>query len=59
MKRIMRWWKRLNCKHVRTAFFYPEQVSCVLPTGHVVKHPTVKVKGCLICHKMWMSDYGE
>ena len=47
------------CKHLRTACFFPEKVTCKLPNGKEVPHKTIKIVGCLDCNRTWMVDYGE
>lgn len=47
------------CKHLRTAYFFPTNVTCKLPNGKKVPHNTIKILGCLDCNRTWMIDYGE
>ena len=59
LQRLKRKYRRLTCKHERTAQFFPSEVMCNLPNGKRVRHNTVMITGCLNCHKVTIVDYGE
>ena len=60
LQRIRKWYKKLTCKHIRRAKFYPENVSWQnTNSGANGKHQTIIVEGCLNCHRLWIRDFGE